>query len=202
MRQQIDDSAMVALLDLFQDNKKWSVVEFVCQRMLDYGESKTALRRLADCYESDGRTDDMYAVWERLVRVDYEEADLVKAIAERKEKEGKTEEALDYFKKALYRYINKGLFSAVKELWARLVEACPEDIDFFLHVQRKISKQISDDKAAILLLDLFKYYKGKEEWNTALDLLKVIIDYDDKNPAPPQGGRRVLQGQIRRPFPP
>lgn len=183
MRQQIDDSAMVALLDLFQDNKKWSVVEFVCQRMLDYGESKTALRRLADCYESDGRADDMYAVWERLVRVDYEEADLVKAIAERKEKEGKTEEALDYFKKALYRYINKGLFSAVKELWARLVDACPEDIDFFLHVQRKISKQISDDKAAILLLDLYKYYKGKEEWNTALDLLKVIIDYDDKNPA-------------------
>ncbi len=183
MRQQIDDSAMVALIDLFQDNKKWAVVEFVCQRMLDFGENRAALRRLAECYESDGRPDDMYAVWERLVRVDYEEADIVKAIAERKEKEGKTEEALDYFKKALYRYINKGIFASVKELWARLVEACPEDIDFFLHVQRKISKQISDDKAAILLLDLYKHYKGVEDWNTALDILRVIIDYDDKNPA-------------------
>jgi transcription elongation factor GreA len=183
MRQQIDDSAMVSLIDLFADNKKWSVVEFVCQRILDFGENRTALRRLADCYESDGRTDDMYAVWERLVRVDYEEADIVKAIAERKGKEGKQEEALDYYKKALYRYINKGAFSSVKELWTKLVEACPEDIDFFLHVQRKIAKQISDDKAAVLLLDLYKHYKNVEDWNTALDILKVIIDYDDKNPA-------------------
>jgi transcription elongation factor GreA len=183
MRQQIDDSAMVALIDLFADNKKWAVVEFVCQRMLDFGENKTALRRLAECYEADGRPDDMYATWERLVRVDYEEADIVKAIAERKEKAGKQEEAFDYFRKALYRYINKGQFASVKELWAKLVESCPEDIDFFLHVQRKIAKQISDDKAAVLLLDLYKYYKGKEDWTTALDILKVVIDYDDKNPA-------------------
>jgi transcription elongation factor GreA len=183
MRQQIDDSAMVALIDLFQDNKKWFVVEFVCQRMLDFGENRTALRRLAECYESDGRPDDMYAVWERLIRVDYEEADIVKAIAERKEKEGKADEAQDFYKKALYRYINKGIFPSVKELWAKLVEACPEDIDFFYHVQRKISKQISDDKAAILLLDLYKHYKAAEDWNTALDILKVVIDYDEKNPA-------------------
>ena len=74
MRQQIDDSAMVALIDLFADNKKWAVVEFVCQRMLDFGENKTALRRLAECYEADARPDEMYATWERLVRVDYEEA--------------------------------------------------------------------------------------------------------------------------------
>jgi transcription elongation factor GreA len=183
MHQQIDDSSMVALIDLFADNKKWAVVEFVCQRMLDFGENKTALRRLAECYESDNRPDDMYAIWERLVRVDYEEADIVKAIAEKKEAEGKTDEALDYYKKALYRYINKGLFTNVKELWAKLVEACPEDIDFFLHVQRKIAKQISEDKAAILLMDVYKHYRTVEDWNTALDVLKVIIDYDDKNPA-------------------
>jgi len=183
MHQQIDDSAMVALIDLFADNKKWAVVEFVCQRMLDFGENKTALRRLAECYESDNRPDDMYAIWERLVRVDYEEADIVKAIAEKKDAEGKTEEALDYYKKALYRYINKGLFSNVKELWTKLVEASPEDIDFFLHVQCKIAKQISEDKAAILLMDVYKHYRAIEDWNTALDILKVIIDYDDKNPA-------------------
>ncbi|MBL8965861.1 MAG: transcription elongation factor GreA, partial [Spirochaetaceae bacterium] len=183
MRQQIDDSAMVALIDLFADNKKWSVVEFACQRMLDFGENRVALRRLAECYESDGRPDDMYAVWERLVRVDYEESDIVKALAERREKEGKTDEAIDFYKKALHRYINKGLFTNVKEIWTKLVEACPGDIDFFLHVQRKIAKQISEDKAAGLLLDLFRHYKGVAEWNTALDILRVVIDYDDKNPA-------------------
>jgi transcription elongation factor GreA len=183
MRQQIDDSAMVSLLDVFADNKKWNVVEFVCQRILDYGENRTALRRLAECYESDGRPDDMYAIWERLIRVDYEEADIVKALAEKHEKEGDKQGAIDFYKKALHRYINKGLATNVKEIWAKLVESCPEDIDFFIHVQRKIAKQISEDKAAILLLDLYKHYKDIEDWNTALDILKVIIDYDEKNPS-------------------
>ena len=183
MRQQIDDSAMVSLLDIFADNKKWNVVEFVCQRILDYGENKAALRRLAECYEADNRADDMYAVWERLIRVDYEEADIVKALAEKREKEGKGDEAVDFYKKALIRYINKGLSTNVKEIWGKLVEACPEDIDFFIHVQRKIAKQISEDKAAGLLMDLYRHYKGAEDWNTALDLLKVVIDYDDKNPS-------------------
>ena len=183
IRQQIDDSAMVSLLDIFADNKKWSVVEFVCQRILDYGENRMALRRLADCYEADGRAEDMYAVWERLVRVDYEEADIVKALAEKREKESKADEAVDYYKKALQRYINKGLTTNVKEIWAKLVEYCPEDIDFFFYVQRKIAKQISEDKAAGLLLDLYRHYKDKEDWNTGLDILKVVIDYDEKNPS-------------------
>jgi transcription elongation factor GreA len=183
MRQQIDDSAMVSLLDIFADNKKWSVVEFVCQRILDFGENRTALRRLAECYEADGRQDEMYGVWERLVRVDYDEADIVKAIAEKREKEGKAEEAVDFYKKALIRYINKGLSTNVKEIWGKLVDLCPEDIDFFLHVQRKIAKQISEDKAAGLLQDLYRHYKEAGDWNTALDILKVVIDYDEKNPS-------------------
>ena len=183
MRQQIDDSEMVSLIDIFADNKKWNIVEFVCQRMLDYGENRTALRRLAECYEADGKPDEMYRVWERLIRVDYEESDIVKALAERREKEGATDEAVDFYKKALHRYINKGLSANVKEIWNKLVEYCPEDIDFFFHVQRKIAKQISEDKAAGLLLDLYRHYKAAEDWNTGLDILRLVIDYDDKNPS-------------------
>jgi transcription elongation factor GreA len=182
MRQQIDDSAMVSLLDIFADGKRWNVVEFICNRILDYGENRTALRRLAECQEADGKTDEMYLVWERLVKVDYEEADIVKALAERREKEGKTETAVDFYKKALHRYINKGLSANVKEIWGKLLEYCPNDIDFFLHVQRKIAKQISEDKAASLLMDLFRHYKSSGDWDTALDILRLVIDYDEKNP--------------------
>jgi transcription elongation factor GreA len=183
IHQAIDDSAIVSLLDIFADNKRWGIVEFICQRILDYGENRTALRRLADCYDADGKPDEMYAIWERLIRVDYEEADIVKALAERREKEGKKDEAIDFYKKALHRYINKGLSTNVKEIWNKLIEFCPEDIDFFLHVQRKIGKQISEDKAAGLLLDLYRHYKSAEDWSTALDILKVVIDYDEKNPS-------------------
>ncbi|HSV56174.1 MAG TPA: hypothetical protein VLH39_03590, partial [Magnetospirillaceae bacterium] len=33
-RQQIDDSRIVALMDIFTENKRWNVVEYVCQRIL------------------------------------------------------------------------------------------------------------------------------------------------------------------------
>ena len=183
-RQQIDDSNMVSLMDIFTENKKWNIVEYICQRILEEsGENRLALAKLAECYQNEDRIDEMYSVWERLIRVDYEEADIVKALAEQREKEGKTEEAIDFYRKALNRYIARGTFTAVKEIWAKLIEACPEDIDFFLHVQRKIGKQISEDKASGLLMDLYRYYKGKEDWNTATDILKVVIAYDEKNPA-------------------
>lgn len=183
-RQQIDDSNMVALMDIFAENKKWTIVEYVCQRILEEsGENRFALAKLAECYQNEDRVDEMYAVWERLIRVDFEEADIVKALAEQREKEGKAQEAIDFYRKALHRYIARGAFTAVKEIWAKLVEACPEDIDFFLHVQRKIAKQISEDKAAGLLMDLYRWYKAKEDWSTATDILKVVIAYDEKNPA-------------------
>lgn len=54
-RQQIDDSNMVSLINIFADNRKWNVVEYVCQRILDYGENRNALLRLAECYENDER---------------------------------------------------------------------------------------------------------------------------------------------------
>lgn len=181
-QQQIDDSNMISLIDIFSDNRKWNIVEYICNRILDYGENRHALQRLAECYENEDKPEDMYAVWERLVKVDHEEADIVKLIAERKEKAGDTENAIDYYRKALHRFVNKKLFSNVKEIWNKLIEYTPGDIDFFLHVQRKIAKLINEEKAAGLLTDLYKHYKAKQEWDTAILLLKTIIDYDDKTP--------------------
>ncbi|MBU0934871.1 MAG: transcription elongation factor GreA [Spirochaetes bacterium] len=181
-QQQIDDSNMIALIEIFTDNRKWNIVEYICNRILDYGENRHALQHLAECYESEDRTEDMYSVWERLVRVDHEEADIVKLIAEKKEKEGDAEAAIDYYRKALHRFVGKKLFSNIKEIWNKLIELAPGDIDFFLHVQRKIAKQISEEKAAGLLTDLYKHYKNQQEWDTAIQLLKTIIDYDDKTP--------------------
>jgi len=117
------------------------------------------------------------------VKIDYEEADVVKLLAERKDKLGLRDESIEYYKKALLRYINKGLPNNVREIWLKLVGYCPEDIDYFFHVQKKIASLISPDKAAVLLMDLYAHYKSIQDWNTSLDILKLVIDYDDKNPA-------------------
>ncbi|MDR3140068.1 MAG: transcription elongation factor GreA [Treponema sp.] len=180
-RQIIDDSALVNLVTIFMDNHKWNIVKYLCERILDYGESKFALRTLADCYKNDNEENAIYGVWERLVKVDPEEADLAKALAEYFEKQGDLERAVDYYKKALHRYINKQLFTNVREIWEKILEYCPEDIDFFLHVQKKIAKNISDDKAVLLLQDVYDSCKKRKDIDTAVALLKIILQYDEKD---------------------
>jgi transcription elongation factor GreA len=179
-RQIIDDSAMVNLVTIFVDNHKWGIVKYLCGRILDYGESKFALRTLIDCYKNDNEEEALYGIWERLVKVDYEEADLARALAEHYEKQGDDETAMDYYKKALHRYVNKQAFTNVREIWEKLLVLCPEDIDFFLHVQKKIARNISEDKAVILLNDVYAIWK-ETDIDTAIGILKIVLQYDEKD---------------------
>ncbi|MCL2319061.1 MAG: transcription elongation factor GreA [Treponema sp.] len=178
-QQIIDDAAMVNLVNIFVDNRKWVIVKYLCERMLDYGESKFALRTLADCYKNENDEASVYGVWERLVKVDYEEADLAKSLAEYFEKQGNLENAVDYYKKALHRYIAKQLFSNVKEIWDKLLSYCPEDIDFFLHVEKRVAKNFDELKAGALLKDVYGACIKRNDINTAIAVLKLILSYDN-----------------------
>lgn len=179
-KQLLDDSALVTLINIFIDNHKTPIVEHLANRVLEFGESKFALRTLADCYK-ESNNDALYDVWERLVKIDYDEADITKLLAEKYEKDGNAESAVDFYKKALYRYINRKQANSVKEIWAHLVTLIPQEIDFFYHVQRKISKIMGDDRSAMLMQEVYVYYKDHGEWNTAIDILKLILTYDDKD---------------------
>jgi transcription elongation factor GreA-like protein len=188
-RQIIDDSAMINLVSIFLDNHKWGIVKYLCERILDYGESKFALRTLADCYKNDNEEELIYGVWERLVKADFEEADIAKSLAEHYEKQGKKEEAVDFYKKALHRYINKSNFANVREIWEKLLVSNVEDIDFFMHIQKKIAKTISEDRAVVLLNDLYAKYK-KIDIDTAINILKIVLEYDEKDV---QGRREIIE---------
>lgn len=180
-QQQIDDSNMVKLINIFSDNHKWNIVEYLCNKILNFGENKFALRTLAESYSNKNEEENKYKIWERLIRVDYEEAEIVKHLAEKKERDGDLEDAVEYFKKAIHRYINKKLFSNVKEMWHKLIEYAPEETDFFFHVDKKVAKTISNERASQLLEDLYMYYHDNELWDKAIEILKRILTYDSKN---------------------
>ncbi|TVQ39838.1 MAG: transcription elongation factor GreA [Spirochaetaceae bacterium] len=181
-RQVVDDANLITLISIFTDNRKWGIVEFLAERILQFGANKVALRTLADCYSSENQSEKLTGVWEQLIRVDFEEADIVRHLADQKEQEGNVEEAVDYYKKALHRYINKKNFNAVKEVWHRLIQYAPEDTEFFYHAEGKIAKSLSEDRAVQLLEDLYPHFKKQANWNRAIDILKRILNYDSKNP--------------------
>jgi transcription elongation factor GreA len=176
--QTIDDAALVNLVTIFVDNHKWNIVKYLSERVLDYGESKFALRMLGECYKNENDENALYDVWKRLVRIDYEEADIAKALADRAEKAGSLDEAVDYYKKALNRSINKQLFTNVREIWQKLLEYRGDDIEFFLHVQEKVAKNIAREKAEQLLWDVFHLSKKNGMLDTSIQILKLILNYD------------------------
>lgn len=180
----LDNSALISLISIFQDNHKANIVTYLCETILADDESnKFALHTLAECYREEGN-DKVWDIYETIVRVDHEEADMAKLLAERYEKNGDLEFAIDYYKKSILRYINQGVNSMtqIKELWTKLVSLIPDEIDFFYLVQRKVAKSISETKSALLMQELYTYYKAEQKWDTAIDILKLILTIDDKDP--------------------
>ncbi len=182
-KQLVDDSNLVVLINIFVDNHKWNIVEFLCNRILEYGENKFALKTLADCYENKNDQEQKFRIWERYIKVDYEDADIVKLLAEKKEQDGDPANAIEYYKKALHRFINKKMFSNVKEIWEKLIAFIPDDVDFFFAIERKIVKVLSGERAAALLNYLVPHFVKKEDWDTTIELLKRILTYEPKNAA-------------------
>jgi transcription elongation factor GreA len=180
-RELVDDTNLIMLISIFMDNHKWNVVEFLAERILEYGENKYALRTLGECYENRDDEAKKLEIWDRLIRVDYEEADIVKILAEKREQDGDLTAAVDYYKKAIHRFINKKQFASVKELWDKLIHLCPEDIEFFFHIEGRIARAISGERAAALLITLIPHYREKGDWDTSIEILKKILAYDAKN---------------------
>jgi transcription elongation factor GreA len=177
----VDDTNLITLISIFADNHKWNIVEFLSNRILEFGENKYALRTLGECYEHRSEEQKKLEVWDRLVRVDFEEADIVKVLGEKREEAGDAEAAVDYFKKAIHRFINKKQFASVKELWDKLITLCPDDVDFFFHIEKRIAKNINGERAAALLTTLIPFYQEKQDWNTAIEILKRVLAYDPRN---------------------
>lgn len=181
-RQSIDDSNLLLLINIFTENHRWNIVKHLSNRILDFGENRHALRTLAECYNNEGDVASLYEVWERLIRVDYEEADIVKKLAEHEEEEGNLDTAVAHYKKAIYRYINKKMFTQVHELWQKLLELVPGETEFFYHAEGRVAKLLNEDRAIQLLEELYPHFNENEKWNTAIEILRRILSYDNKNP--------------------
>lgn len=177
----LDNSNLVTLVDIFQKNHKENIVTYLCESILEDDENnKFALRTLADSYLAEGN-DKVWEFYEKIVRIDFDEAELAKLLAEHYETAGDVENTVSYFKKAIIRFIKANNYNACKEIWTKLVQLIPEEIDFFQNLRRKISKQMGDIKTTNLMQELYNYYKDNKKWDTAILILKQNLEIDPKD---------------------
>ena len=177
----IDNSSLEALVDIFQKNHKEAIVTYLCESILEEDpNNKFALKTLAGSYAAENNN----KVWElytKIVKIDFEEADLAKVLAEHYESEGDVENTIDYYKKAVLRYINIGNYTSCKDIWSKLVSIIPDEIDFFQLVRRKIAKTFGEIKTTTLMQELYNYYKDKKNWDIAIEILKQNLEIEPKD---------------------
>ena len=190
----LDNSTLVTLVNIFiEQQNKQDIVVFLCESIRAEDENnKFALHTLVECYKNDDKKeekkDELLKLYETIVQVDYEEAEIAKLLAEEFEKTD-VEKSVKYYKKALSRFIAKRLFPQVKEIWSKLLEIIPEELEFFYTIQRKVTKNIGEDQARDLLQLLFEKYQAitesKEEknqnWDICIEILKNILALDEKD---------------------
>ena len=181
----LDNNSLETLVDIFQKNHKEAIVTSLCQSILeDAPNNKFALRTLAENYmsENDDKAWDLYT---QIVKIDFQEADIAKALAEHYYDTDK-DLAIEYYKKAILRYINLANYNACKEVWATLVQEIPQEIEFFQLLRRKISKIFGDLKTTTLMQELYNWYKDNAAnnpayWDTAILILKQNLEIEPKD---------------------
>ncbi|PKL14405.1 MAG: transcription elongation factor GreA [Spirochaetae bacterium HGW-Spirochaetae-8] len=180
-RKSIDYSMFTSLIEMFNESRKWNIVEFLSLKVLEVTEDKYVLRLLANCYEKMNREDDKFALYERLIKVDYEETDLIQQIAERYEHKGDIEHALVFYKKAMQRYINAVNFNAVKDIWGIFLKFIPTDFNYLINTIQRVGAKFQNERASNLLAQLYEITYGRKDWDECIILLKNLLDIDSAN---------------------
>lgn len=171
-----DNIIMQNLLITFYDNHNWTVVEFLCRKILSFSENKLALRILADCYEEEGRDDERWDVLERLVKIDFEEKKITKNLADHFLEKGDSEKALLYYRRALTRYISAKDAEGIKNLWTILLSIQSDDFGYFLGIGEKVAAAVSRPLAIELLSDLYTHFSNDS--GKSIQILKKALEID------------------------
>ncbi|MCK9547421.1 MAG: transcription elongation factor GreA [Sphaerochaeta sp.] len=169
---------LLTLIEIFVEAKKHEIVEMLCKKILNRSENKHALRLLASSYEATGRQDEKFALWQRLVKVDYEEVEIVRLLAVHAQEQKDLEGAASFYKKAIHRLIKRRDISTVRSVFHALLSLGVEKFGYFMGVVEQVASE-SQSTAVALLRELEGSFK--DDVDTLIEIQKqmLILDGDD-----------------------
>lgn len=182
LRQSLDDSNLVKLINLLNQNQKPALVEHLCQTILKNGEHKFALRSLLDLAKQENNDQKIMQLEERLVKVDLEDAETTFDLAQKYESLQNTEKAIEFYKKSIHRFLLKKNFPRLKDAWDRLLKLSPKEYEYFLQIEHKVSKSLEwdEEKSLQLLEDLYPVVLKNGHYDQCIEILLKIYKYEGK----------------------
>jgi len=164
------------LIDVFMKNGKWAVVEKIAEKILEYGESETALHALATSLERLGKSKEAIPVWENSLKINRFDAEVAKKLAFAIIDE-EPEKSIHYMKLSIEGFIKLKKHEEVTSLWNKLVSISWNDINFFNRIERMLVDLKQLDMVSNLLKTLLVKHKEEGNVDILIELLKKILLY-------------------------
>lgn len=174
-RHPMDDRYIFTVLEQYYEASRWDEVVYIGNRILTFNESSYALKVLADCYETLKEEEKKIETWERLVKVDFEETEVLYKLATYFEGKGEIQAALNYYRSIIRRNIKSQDLTALKNVWAKIVSLKGENPEYLIGLASKIADSMGSEKG-VYFLD-YIYEKGNFDTDTKIEILKTIIKY-------------------------
>jgi len=180
LRQSLDDSNLVKLINLLNQNQKSTLVEHLCNTILKHGEHRFALKSLLDLAKQENNETKILNIEERLVKVDLDDAETTFDLAQKYEKAQNLSKAIEYYKKAIHRFLLKKNFPRLKDSWDKLLKLTPKEFEYFMQIENKVSKSLDWDseKSLQLLEELYEVAIQNENYDQCIEIQQKIFKHE------------------------
>ncbi len=139
------------LLLSFYEAGNWDVVKYIGAIILSSGESSKALRVLGDVADTQGDESAKWDYYERLVRSDSSDKEIIIIVADHFEETGDKQKAMNYYQRALLRLQKSGDEEKIRELFQKLLANGRSGYPFYSSFVEKEA-----EKNPSLALDLYR----------------------------------------------
>ncbi|MDO6992568.1 transcript cleavage factor [Brachyspira innocens] len=172
------EGSLDKLLGIFKNAKKWNIVEFIAQKILDeYYESDYALRYLASYYQSTNREAEALEIWERLIRFDVSNPELPEKIAHTKELAGDIKSAVHYYKIAFERNLLRERDNAESDI-KKVLQYEPDNYNYLLKHENALKALVDSNIMIDVWKIIFFYYFENNRYSDALKTIKNLLNYE------------------------
>jgi transcription elongation factor GreA len=174
-RHPMDDRHIFTVLEQYYEDSMWPEVIYLGNKILTFNESSYALKVLAECYTVNNMEKEKIETWERLVKVDFEETDVLYKLADYFNAKGETASALNYYRSIIRRHIKARDLAALKNVWEKIMGLKGDNSEYLIGLASKIADSMGTEKGVYFLHSI--YEKGNFDINTNVEILKKIIHF-------------------------
>ncbi len=163
------------LMNIFHDKRNYECAAFIATTILNTSESPTPLLVLGEIAESNGDEKKKWEYYERYVRCNSNDTDIITLVADNYEKNGDKKNAKNFYQRSLNRLLVSPDNTKIKNNFSKLLSNNTSDFSFYSTYLAKLNKsELALDLAKMLLSYLYKEKESFTEETTSLIRRKNI----------------------------